>query len=225
LALIARHGAQWFRSAAHPGLPGTTLVTVAGAVGRAGVYEIAGGTTVGELLQDARPSADLGAVLLGGYFGTWHPVEEVRLLPFTRSGLQPVGAAPGAAVLFALPAASCGLTEAARILAFLADQGAQQCGPCMFGLPAIAGDLAQLADARPEGDPLDRMQRRFQQIAGRGACRHPDGAIRMAKSALVAFAADAHAHARKRPCQAAPRHGRPSAALPAGQRQPGWERT
>ncbi len=223
IALIARCGAAWYRSAGQQEMPGTMLATITGAVVSPGVFEIAGGTTVGEMLAAARPAADLSAVLLGGYFGTWHPVAEVSALPFTRPGLEPAGAAPGAGVLFALPAASCGLTEAARILGFLADQGAQQCGPCMFGLPAIADDLAQLAAARPVGDPVDRMQRRFRQISGRGACRHPDGAIRMAKSALRAFAADVHAHARQRPCRAGPRQDHHTAALPPRQSQASWE--
>ena len=139
-------------------------------------------------------------VLIGGYFGTWHEIGDVASLPFTAAGLRPAGGAPGAAVLYVLPAAGCGLAEAARILRYLASQSAQQCGPCMFGLPAIADDLTQLAAARPEGDPLGRMERRFGQIAGRGACHHPDGAVRMAASALRTFAADAHAHARRRTC-------------------------
>jgi NADH:ubiquinone oxidoreductase subunit F (NADH-binding) len=153
-------------------------------------------------------------VLVGGYFGTWHPVSEVADLPFTASGLDRAGGAPGAGVIFALPPDRCGLAEAAGVLQFLAEQGAQQCGPCMFGLPAIAGDLAQLAAGRAGGDPFDRLQRRFAQIWGRGACRHPDGAVRMAASALRTFAADAHAHARRRPCLTSHGHQHRAAILP-----------
>lgn len=40
LALIARYGADWFRSRGTPEAPGTTLITVSGAVHRPGVYEI-----------------------------------------------------------------------------------------------------------------------------------------------------------------------------------------
>ena len=224
IALIARYGADWFAGAGQADMPGTMLTTVTGAVADPGVYEVGGGTRIGDILMAAQASADIEGVLVGGYFGSWHAVREVAALPFTNAGLDRAGGAPGAGVLFALPPGSCGLAEAARILRYLADQSAQQCGPCMFGLPAIAGDLAQLAAGRPDGDPLDRLQRRFRQISGRGGCRHPDGAVRMAASALRAFAPDVHAHARRRPCVAAHRGQRIAGRVPVppGVAEGGW---
>jgi NADH:ubiquinone oxidoreductase subunit F (NADH-binding) len=187
------------------------LTTVSGAVDRPGVYEVEAGAQIGDVLALAGAESDAQALLVGGYFGTWHPVSDVAGLPLSKPGLDRIGGSPGAGVLYVLPAEDCGLAEAARILRYLASQGAGQCGPCIFGLPAIAGDLSQLAACRPEGDPLGRMQRRFGQISGRGACRHPDGAVRMAASALTAFASDAHAHARRRACLVSHR-GHPQAA-------------
>ena len=210
VALIARYGADWFRQAGRGGATGTLLTTVTGAVAEPGVYEIEAGAGVGDVLAMAGTDVDAEAVLIGGYFGTWHDISEIAGLPLTSAGLRRAGGSPGAGVVFVLPPAACGLGEAARILRYLADQSAQQCGPCLFGLPAIAGDLAQLAAGQPEGDPLRRMQRRFGQISGRGACRHPDGAVRMAASALQAFAADAHMHARQRPCLASQRRRQPA---------------
>ncbi|MBO0837306.1 MAG: SLBB domain-containing protein [Actinobacteria bacterium] len=212
VALIARYGAQWFRQAGRAGAAGSMLTTVTGAVARPGVYEVESGSRVGDILALAGADGG-GSVLVGGYFGTWHEVNEVATLPLTLEGLKPVGSSPGAGILFVLSAEQCGLAEAARILRYLASQGAEQCGPCMFGLPAIAGDLSQLAAGRPNGDALGRLQRRFGVISGRGACKHPDGAVRMATSALKAFAADADAHARRRRCLARPqpRGGRPAA--------------
>ena len=112
-----------------------------------------------------------------------------------------------------LPADSCGISETARILGYLAGQSARQCGPCQFGLPAIADDFAQLALGRPEGNPVKRLRRRLEVIPGRGACRHPDGAVRLAASALSVFTTDLHAHADRRPCRAAQR-GSQAAVLP-----------
>ena len=214
VALIARYGARWFREAGLADAAGTMLMTVTGAVRQSGVYEVEAGAAVGDVLALAGVDPGSEAVLIGGYFGTWHSISSVAGLPLTAAGLRQAGGSPGAGVLFALPPGSCGLAEAARIMRFLASQGAQQCGPCTFGLPAISEDLAQLAAGRPDGDALGRMQRRFGVISGRGACRHPDGAVRMAASAMRTFVTDAHSHARRRPCLASHRGGSQAAALP-----------
>jgi NADH:ubiquinone oxidoreductase subunit F (NADH-binding) len=214
VALIARYGPDWFRQAGLAGAAGTMLLTLSGGVSRPGVYEIEVGTRFGDILAMAGADTSSGAVLVGGYFGTWHAIGDLAGLPFSPDGLRPARSSPGAGVISVLPYGSCGLAEAARILGYLAGQSAQQCGPCIFGLPAIAEDLAQLAAGRPEGEPLERMQRRLGQISGRGACRHPDGAVRMAASAVSAFAADAHAHAQRRPCLAGHRPHQRTPGLP-----------
>jgi NADH:ubiquinone oxidoreductase subunit F (NADH-binding) len=205
MALIARFGPDWFRAAGAPDAPGTMLVTASGAVTYPGVYEVETGARVGEVLALAGAAADAGALLIGGYGGTWLRISEVGSLPLTRPGLRRAGASPGAGVLAVLPANSCGISETARILGYLARQSAQQCGPCQFGLPAIADDFAQLALGRPDGDPVRRLHRRLSVIPGRGACWHPDGAVRLAASALTTFADDLRAHAARRPCPAAQR--------------------
>jgi NADH:ubiquinone oxidoreductase subunit F (NADH-binding) len=201
VALIARYGPRWFRAAGRPDAPGTMLVTVSGAARDPGVYEVEGGTRVGDILSGSGTDA-AATVLIGGYFGTWHDARAVSGLPLSAAGLRDTGASPGAGIIHVLPAGSCGLSETARILRYLAEHGAQQCGPCQFGLPAIADDFAQLA-ARPAAGVTERLTRRLGVIKGRGACRHPDGAVRMAASAMSAFASDAQAHAAGYPCPAA----------------------
>jgi len=199
VALIARYGPAWFRQAGSPDAPGTMLVTITGAVRLPGVFEIEAGTPVGDVLAMAGPDPG-GSLLLGGYFGTWHQAADIAHRPLSAAGLRPAGASAGAGVLFMLAAGGCGIAETARILRYLAQQGAQQCGPCRFGLPAIAGDFARLAASAADRDLLGRLGRRLRVIPGRGACRHPDGATRMAASALDAFADDVRAHASGQAC-------------------------
>jgi len=193
LALIRRHGAVWFRSAGSPGEPGSMLITMAGAVRRPGVYEIETGTPVGGLIELAGgAAAPLGALLIGGYFGTWAEAAAALPLPFSSAGLAPVGARPGAGVIAVLPRTACGLAETARITRYLARSSAGQCGPCVFGLDAIAAQLERLA-----GDgacDLTLVHRWLGQV--RGACRHPDGTALMVASALRVFGAEADLHAR-----------------------------
>jgi len=214
IALIARFGPSWYRQAGLADAPGTMLTTISGAVDAPGVYEIEVGTPVGEVLARSGARPDVGAVLIGGYFGTWHDAQQVARLPMAATALRAVDASPGAGVLVALPPGACGLTETARVLAWLADQGAGQCGPCMFGLPAIADDFTQLASGRPRGPVLDRLDRRLGAVIGRGACRHPDGAVRLARSALRTFAADVNSHVSGRVCLPGRQSEQPRAVLP-----------
>lgn len=144
VALIARHGPRWFRTAGIPDAPGTCLVTASGPLGRPGVYEVEFGTPVGAILRRAGLDAPVGAVLVGGYGGAWlHP--DLLEIPYAPVPLASVGLAVGAGVLVALPSTACGIAETARVAAYMASQSAGQCGPCVLGLPALAQDLAELA--------------------------------------------------------------------------------
>jgi NADH:ubiquinone oxidoreductase subunit F (NADH-binding) len=110
--------------------------------------------------------------------------------------------------LIVLGESSCGLHETARVIDYLAEQSARQCGPCEFGLRAVADGVAALAEGRRDGD-RERLVRWASEIRGRGACHHPDGAVRFVLSALSVFAREIGEHRDGR-CAAAP------AGLPLG---------
>jgi NADH:ubiquinone oxidoreductase subunit F (NADH-binding) len=93
-----------------------------------------------------------------------------------------------------LPSAACGLAETARLARYLARSSAGQCGPCVFGLDAIASELER--SAAGGSSDLPRVRRWLADITGRGACRHPDGAALMVASALRVFRAEISLHAR-----------------------------
>ncbi|MGW0212340.1 NADH-ubiquinone oxidoreductase-F iron-sulfur binding region domain-containing protein [Streptomyces sp. NPDC003233] len=60
-----------------------------------------------------------------------------------------------------------------------------------------------LARGRPTPESVRRLEDRVALLAGRGACRHPDGASRFAASALRVFADDVRHHLSLGPCAAA----------------------
>lgn len=185
LGLIARYGADWFRSAGTPAQPGSALCTVHVPGREVRVVEAPFGMPLGRLL----PLDGMSAVLVGGYHGTWIPAAEAAELRLDAGFL-------GAGVLAALPADRCGLAETARVLRYLALQSAGQCGPCLNGLPRIAAAFRTLAAPGPQGTTRDDLARWSGLVEGRGACHHPDGTVRLVRSALTTFAAelDAHAH-------------------------------
>jgi NADH:ubiquinone oxidoreductase subunit F (NADH-binding) len=158
------------------------------------VHEIAIGTPVAEVLDLAGgPSAPLQALLLGGYFGNWVDAADAMSRPFSSCGLADLGAGVGAGLIAALPADACGLAETARVVRYLANESAGQCGPCLFGLDAIAGGLERLADGSTSDIRL--LRRWLGQVDGRGACSHPDGAARLVRSTLDRFGPELEQHA------------------------------
>jgi NADH:ubiquinone oxidoreductase subunit F (NADH-binding) len=202
LALIARYGDHWFRSAGLPSAPGSMLATVSGAVYRPGVYEIELGTPIGQVVARAGgPAEPLQALLVGGYFGAWLPVGAALPLPMTHAALKAAGGALGAGMVIALPASSCLLAETARVVRYLADESAGQCGPCVFGLPALADALADLAFYGGRGRVLGQLAALVPLVERRGACRHPDGVTQLIRSALRTAAADSRLHDEIGPCR------------------------
>ncbi len=210
LALIARFGPGWFRELGSEADPGSALVTISGAVASPGVYELAFGTPMTDLLAAAGGASEpLQALLVGGYFGTWVESSRALRLRLSREDLRSIGCALGSGVLIALGESSCGLHESARVIDYLANQSAGQCGPCVHGLAAIADSVCALADGAADAGEYDRLRRWTAEIRGRGACHHPDGATRFVESALKVFAAELDSHQRQR-CTARP------AGLPLG---------
>jgi NADH:ubiquinone oxidoreductase subunit F (NADH-binding) len=196
LGLIARYGGDWFRERGTRDEPGTVLVTMRGAVARPGVIEVELGTRLGRIVERCGGlTAQPRALLVGGYFGTWIDAERNLDVPLAESGLLPLGAALGARTLAVLPRGTCGIAETARIVRYLAGESAGQCGPCVFGLPAVADALESIAACAPDARrALERLPRLAGQIARRGACGHPDGALRLVDSALRVFAPEIELH-------------------------------
>lgn len=199
VSLIARNGPGRFRARGTTEDPGTCLVTISGDVARPGVVELDKGTPLSDVAMLSHPVGPVQALLVGGYGGTWVGPENFAT-PYASIPLRTIGAAAGVGVIVVLGEASCGLVESARIARYLAEQSAGQCGPCVYGLPAIADDLARLAKGQWGHGSMQRLHRRLREVHGRGACRHPDGAVTMARSALAVFANDVAAHGRGEPC-------------------------
>ena len=201
LAQIAAFGPTWFRQVGVADDPGTSLFTVTGAVSHPCVLEAATGTVARDVLLSAGcTGAGVRAVLVGGFFGAWVDIRQLHAMPLSRNALGDIGASPGAGVLVALPESACGLAETARVLAWYAGESAGQCGPCAFGLPDLARLTARVAEGSGSAADVDRLRRWAGDIEGRGACRHPDGAVRLLRSALTVFAGDVEQHLRGRSC-------------------------
>jgi NADH:ubiquinone oxidoreductase subunit F (NADH-binding) len=205
MALVARHGPDWFRAVGTRPEPGSMLCTVRRGDGAPRIIEVAIGTPLSALLGSA---GERSTVLIGGYHGSWVPASRAATLTLDNASLARVNARVGSGIVITLPPDRCGLIETAQVVRYLALESAGQCGPCLNGLPRIAAAMAQIAGGRPRRGVRADVERWAGLVTGRGACHHPDGTARFVRSALAVFAAEADLHERGR-CSAS----RPAAAF------------
>jgi len=114
--------------------------------------------------------------------------DEARRLPVVReSGL-------GCGVVGILPMSRCPVCDVAAIMRYLAGEGSAQCGPCFFGLRALADACTRIASQGSNPVALQRLERWAVEVRGRGACKHPDGAVIFLSSAMSVFAREFELH-------------------------------
>ena len=179
VAMLARTGV----------LPGTILLTLAGALRRNGVVEVPVGTLVADAVAVGGVERAPRAILVGGYFGRWMKAEDALQLRLSPE----VGI--GCGVLGVLGDERCPVCDTAGIMRYLAGESSAQCGPCFFGLRALGDACTRIAEQGTNPDDLKRLHRWAAEVRGRGACKHPDGAAVFLSSALEVFERDFARHA------------------------------
>jgi len=203
VALIARHGSDWFRQLGTPTQPGSTLITLSGPVAHPGVYEIEHGASLSSLIDAAGGTgAGVRGALFGGYAGAWIARDLLGGVALSGEHLAAHGASLGAGVVLLLSDDACPVAETARVARWLASQSTRQCGPCLNGLDALAETVEEIAAGTAQAQAEQRIARLASLVRRRGACGHPDGAVNFILSALETFAADFADHARHGRCEA-----------------------
>jgi NADH:ubiquinone oxidoreductase subunit F (NADH-binding) len=179
VGLLARRGAD--------GYAPTSLVTMVLPRHRL-VVEARRGTTFASLFSHERVTPP-EFVLLGGYSGTWFPWERIAQLQVDPVELRRQGIAFGAGIIAQVPHGREGLEWTAEILEWMSGESAGQCGPCIFGLPELSKQFSEFHQSKKHSSRQRRkIEDLMQLVDGRGACRHPDGVVRMVRSAIEAFA-------------------------------------
>jgi NADH:ubiquinone oxidoreductase subunit F (NADH-binding) len=187
--------------------PGVLLTVLAGDELR--VVEAPRHLTLGDVLTAVAPDRPpAAAVLLGGYGGTWVRWDDAAGLRLAHlDDGRTAAVSLGAGVVAPLPGDVCGLAETAAVLRYLHRSGARQCGPCLFGTRSLAERLERLARGeRTRRGAVRGIDRLADEL--RGACGLPDGAARLARSALAVFAHDVREHLDRGRCSRSP--GRPA---------------
>ncbi|HEY1703067.1 MAG TPA: NADH-ubiquinone oxidoreductase-F iron-sulfur binding region domain-containing protein [Trebonia sp.] len=193
VSVLALLGPARYASVGVPEEPGTVLLSVSGSARRPAVVECPTGVPLGAVLDICQAPAGDG-VLIGGYHGMWLGSEAAYQVPVGREGLASAGGAFGSGIVLPLGDGTCPLGEVARIASYLAGESAGQCGPCKLGLPNLARAMQAIVDGSGGMEALDAARRAAATANKRGACSHPDGAVRFVLSALEVFTEDLVTH-------------------------------
>jgi len=194
VAQVATHGPAWFRSIGTREEPGPRLVTVTGAVQHPGVLDTEAGTPIADLLDAAAADSRAEHLVIGGLGGVLAPVAAARALAWSTAELAQFGGSVGPGIIDVLDPHRCPVAVVDSYLAFAAGESAGQCGPCMFGVPALSAAWADLLDHRPTPARVEIVRARAGLLPNRGACRFPDGVARFTASALQTLRPHLNAH-------------------------------
>ena len=150
---IVLEGGRAFAGTGTEKSSGTKLFCVSGAVASPGVYEVAFGTTLGELLALAGgvPADEtLRTVLLGGAAGSFVAPDALELA-LTFEDSRAAGATLGSGVVIAVSDRDDLAGMLRRIAGFFRDESCGQCVPCRVGTVRQEEALARLLADRPRG--------------------------------------------------------------------------
>ncbi|MFT4988451.1 MAG: NADH-quinone oxidoreductase subunit F [Acidimicrobiales bacterium] len=155
---IVLDGAQAYRSIGTEGSPGTRLFCLSGAIANPGTYELAFGTTLGELLEHAGGvTGDLQAVLLGGAAGSFVTADSLDM-PLTLEDTRVAGTTLGSGVVMVFDTTADLTDMCTRIAEFFKNESCGQCVPCRVGAVRQHEMMVELRSKNGVGLAPDKRQ-------------------------------------------------------------------
>ena len=196
---IVREGGAAFAAIGTAASTGPKLFCLSGNVVRPGVYEVAFGATLRQLIDLAGGVPEgraVKAVLLGGAAGSFVGPEELDV-PLTFEGTRAIGASLGSGVVMVFDERADLADAVRRIAAFFRDESCGQCVPCRVGAERQEELVTRLASGKPLGSMpqeialLDEMAQAMRDASICGLGQTASGAIQSAIRKLGVFGAKA----------------------------------
>jgi NADH:ubiquinone oxidoreductase subunit F (NADH-binding)/ferredoxin len=194
LAVAVAIGPAAYRGTGTPDCPGSGVFSIGPFGGPFAVTEIEFGRSLRTVLDEHGLLEGAMAVLVGGYAGGLLTPDSLDVA-LTPDALRTVSASLGTKSVQVLSRADCPVRVTAEIVRYFGEQTADQCPPCSRGLPDMAAILDDLEKGAATQESLADLERFMATLSGRGVCRLPDGAARLALSLLTNFADTVAAHA------------------------------
>jgi len=201
LPLIVRDGADAFRRVGTETSPGTKLVSVTGAVASPGVYEVAFGSTLGEIVERAGGAS--GATLKGLHVGG----PTGGILNATRTGvaldyaaLKAAGTHLGSAQIRVIGTDICIVNEAAKLFDYLSKETCGICVPCRVGTKRVEGILEGIYSDLGRADDLPWLGELADHLSEFSLCGFGITSASIIRTTMSEFPEDYRRHIEDRTC-------------------------
>jgi NADH-quinone oxidoreductase subunit F len=194
---IVEHGGAAFAAIGTAQSTGPKLFCLSGRLARPGVYEVAFGATLRDLIALAGGvpgGRSVKAVLLGGAAGSFVGPENLDT-PLTFEGTRAIGASLGSGVVLVYDDRDDLADALRRIASFFRDESCGQCVPCRVGTERQEELVARLSAGRPLGSRekelalLDEIAQAMRDASICGLGQTASGALQSAIKKLGAFPA------------------------------------
>ncbi|MGH2655073.1 MAG: NADH-ubiquinone oxidoreductase-F iron-sulfur binding region domain-containing protein, partial [Actinomycetota bacterium] len=193
VAHILAEGPDWLRQWGTEASPGTMCFTVAGDVGREGVWELPMGTTLRELLEAAGGVPEAVKVIFPGASSTALVPSQLDT-PLSFEHMAAVGSGLGAGGFAVYDETTCVVEPALLFCRFLHVESCAQCPPCKLN----SGDVVEFLEALQRGDPaadLDEALARARGATDGQKCALPTGTSLLMQSLFLTFEEEFRSHA------------------------------
>jgi NADH-quinone oxidoreductase subunit F len=193
---IVRHGADWFRTQGTDESPGTSVFTVTGDVGRAGVGEFALGTPVAEIVTSLTGGALHGriAFVLSGIANGVLAAEDLDT-PASYEAMSAAGSGLGTGGFMVFSTETDPVAVAEGVSRFLAIESCGQCTPCKQDGLEVASQLEQLRRGETSADAIERIVPLLARVPEGARCDLGRQHERVVSSILSRFADVSVSHA------------------------------
>ncbi len=192
VALVCRHGADWYRSMGTDESPGPTIVTITGDVERAVVAEIALGAPLDETIDVLAGGVRDGRSAKAVFSGVANPVLTADRLatPISYEGLAAAGTGMGSAGFIVYDTSRNIVDVAYRLSMFLHVESCGQCNPCKTGTQAITAALEQIVAGHGDDAAMDVILSRLRTVTDASRCYLPTQEQRLVASVFEHYPGD-----------------------------------
>jgi NADH-quinone oxidoreductase subunit F len=201
---IINNGAAWFRSLSRSKDGGTKLYGASGKVKRPGLWELAMGTSIREILEEHAGGMQEGVRfrgLLPGGASTDFLTEEHLDVAMDFTEVQKAGSRMGTGTMIVLDDKTCPVGMVSNLEHFFAQESCGWCTPCWSGLGWVERILRAMEEGRGQSGDLEKLafQTKFW-TPGHTFCALAPGAAEPLQSALKYFRADFERHINEKRC-------------------------